>query len=207
MKDIWTEGSGARQRSWYDQPTYNNTTYYPTKHERKRQQATTIEYIEPPERYAAKHPIKTAINRGVYIAAEKAVNTCHAIPTKLLGEINQGLILATNWINTAIGAIVTLFGLIEWGYLLFAPMDITTRSHLLWMCGCSTAVVCTICILIYRYHHILNRRFDIASSLEARHHIIRSLKKTAFMMGRTLLLLYVFIVPHVAKIATQILIR
>lgn len=205
MKDIWTEGSGARQRSWYDQPPYNSTTYYPTKHERKRQQATTIEYVESPERYAANHPIKTAINRSVYAATEKAINTCHAIPTKLLGDINQGLILATKWINASIGVLVLLCGLVEWGYLLFSPMDIAIRVQLLWMCGYSTAVICTICLLIYRYHHIINRRFDIAGSLEARHHIVRSCKKTAFMMGRTLFLLYVFLIPHIAKIATEII--
>lgn len=206
MKDIWTEGSGARQRNWYDPPIHTgNHAYYPTKHERKRQQATTIEYVESPERYAAHHPIKTAINRGAYIAAEKAVQTCHAIPTPWFKDINQGLILATNWINTSIGALVVLCGVVEWIWVLFSPMEISMRAERIFQCGFMTAIIFTIGLLMYRYHHILNRRQDIASSLEVRRHIARSFKKTVLMMGQTLLILYGFLLPHIAKTAIQIL--
>lgn len=203
MKEFWTEGSSARQRSWNEQSVY--TQYYPTKYELKRQRSTTIEYVESPEQYAANHPIKTAINKSVYYVTNKAVESCHAISTAFLKDLNQGLILANRWINTAIGLLVTLCCLIEWGYILYIPMEMTMRLQELWKCGCSTAVICTICILIYRSNNILHRRYDIAGSLERRPKVVYSLKKTAFMMCKTLLLLYVFLIPHIVKIVVGML--
>lgn len=211
MRDIWTEGSSARKYDeWYrNKPNsgrQNHSCVYQHSAgtERRNAQAIAIEYIEPPERYSVKHPVKTAINKGAYAATDAVVRTCHAIPTRVISDINQGLILTTDWINTAIGAITVLLACVGWGYVLFSPMDIMVRAELLWMCGYGTAAVCTILILLYRYHQILRHRFDKAGGLRKRAKVVVSTKKTAFMLGRTLLFLYGVLIPGVAKICIAI---
>lgn len=206
MRDIWTEGSSARKRGWYDPPLHTgHAGYHPSQHERKNQKSVTVEYIQTPEYYALNHPVKHAINTHTQAAVDKTVKICNAIPTVRISEINQGMILANQWINMGIGFAVALCALIEWCWVLFAPMDIAIRAEYLWQCGFSTAIICTICILIYRYHQILHVRLNRAGGLRKRNKIISSTKKTVFMFGRTLLVLYGILVPHIAKILGAIL--
>ncbi len=209
MRDIWTEGSSARKYDeWYRKPPNSGrqsaSYYHPSAADRRRDQSIGIEYIEPPERYSAKHPVKTAINKGAYAATDVVVRTYHAIPTKVLSEVNQGLILATNWINTAIGIITALCACIAVAYTFFAPMTVEVRAGLVWTCGFGVAIACTILILLYRYHQILCNRESRAGGLRKRDKITNSLKKTIFMLGRTLLFLFGIFVPGIAKICLLI---
>ena len=209
MRNIWTEGSSARKYDeWYrtspNSGRHYTSNYHPTKYDRQQEHQASIEYVEPPEIYAAKHPVKTAINQGAYTATDAVVRTYHAIPIKILSEVNQGLILATNWINTAIGVITALVTFVAIVYTFVAPMSIETRAGLVWVCGFGVAAACTILILLYRYHHILNIRQDRAGGLRKRDKITNSLKKTIFMLGRTLLFLFGIFVPGIAKICLLI---
>ena len=197
----WTEGSSARKRGWYENPIYTGReVYHPSFHDRKQERQASIEYIEPPERYALNHPVKTAVRQGIHQTAEKVISTARAISTKRIHEINLGMILAIQWINIAIGILIAMCGFVKWGVVLFTPMTATLHAEAIWSCGFSTAIICTICILIYRHHWCLERQFDKVTGLRKRANIVRSLKKTLFMMGRTLLLLYGFIIPHIAQI-------
>ena len=203
MRDIWTEGSSARKRGWYDPPlNTGRANYHPSQRERKNQQSVTVEYIQTPEYYALNHPVKHAINTHTQAAVEKTVKICHAIPTARISEINQGMVLATKWINFAIIAIVALCALTELIWIVFTPPNIMVEY--IWMCGYNTAIACTVCILLYRYHKILDKRFDRVGSLHKRANITRSTKITIFMLLKTLGLLYWIIIPYIAKIALAI---
>ena len=205
MRDIWTEGSGARKRGWYDNPVYTGReVYHPSRYNRKQEQQATIEYIEPPERYAINHPVKTAINKHANAAIDTAVRTAHSIPTKILSDLNQGLLKATDWINVGIGAVTALISVIALCYAFFAPMDISIKPNVILSSGFLMAISCTILILLYRYHQVLQRRFHRAGSLNKRSNIVTSLKKTLFMLGRTLLFMYGIFVPGIAKICLLI---
>jgi len=197
----WTEGSSARKRGWYDNPIYTGReVYHPSFHDRKQERQASIEYIEPPERYALKHPVKTAMHRQVNKATEKVITAVQAIPTKRIQEFNLGMILATKWINLAIGTLIAICGLVEWCVVLFGPIPAEIKAEAIWSCGFSTAIICTICILIYKYHCVLERRFDKVACLRKRINIVKSLKKTIFLMARTLVLLYILIIPNIAQI-------
>ena len=197
----WTEGSSARKRGWYDNPIHTGREiYHPSFHDRKSERQASIEYIEPPERYALNHPIKTAVRRQINTVADKTVAVAQSISTKRIQEFNLGMILATKWINLAIGILIAICGLVEWCVVLFGPIPAGIKAETIWSCGFSTAIICTTCILIYRYHCVLERRFDKAACLRKRANIVKSLKKTIFLMARTLVLLYVLIIPNIAQI-------
>ena len=203
MKNIWTDGSSAR-RSWDNPYTSGNkhctSNYHPSVHDRKRDNAASVEYITPPALYDLQHPTKAAIRNATHAAVTKTTTAIHSIPTATLSICNQGLILATKWINIAIGALVALLGVFQWVAALCLPTELAEMVNAIWSCGYSTAIVCTICILIYRYHQILEHRLNRAGGLRKRSKITNSLKKTLFMFGRSLLILYGVLVPHIAEI-------
>ena len=202
MRDIWTEGSSAR-RGWYDQPlNTGHASYPPSQQERKNQQSITVEYIQTPEYYALNHPVKYTINTYTQAAVEKTVQICHTIPTARISEINQGIALATKWMNLALIAIVALCATAELVWIVLTPINILVEY--IWTGGYNTAIACTICIFLYQYQRILNKRFDRVGNLRKRAHIIRSTKITIFMFAKILILLYGIVIPHIAKIVLAI---
>lgn len=109
MKNIWTDGSSAR-RSWDNPYTNVNrhcaSNYHPSIGDRKRNQAIEIEYIESPALYELRHPVKTAVRKAADTTVTKAAIAINKIPTKVIHDINCGIILASKWMNIGMSVLV-----------------------------------------------------------------------------------------------------
>ena len=106
---IWTDGSSAR-RSWDNPHTNVNrhcaSNYHPSIGDRRRNQAIEVEYIEPPALYELRHPVKTAVHNAANATAVKATTAINRIPTKIIHDINCGIILASKWMNIGMSVLV-----------------------------------------------------------------------------------------------------
>ena len=106
---IWTDGSSAR-RSWDNPHTNVNrhcaSNYHPSIGDRKRNQAIEIEYIESPALYELRHPVKTAVRKAADATTTKAAIAINKIPTKVIHDINCGIILASKWMNIGMSVLV-----------------------------------------------------------------------------------------------------
>ncbi len=207
MKNIWTDGSSAR-RSWDNPYTNVNrhcaSNYHPSIGDRKRNQAIEIEYIESPALYELRHPVKTAVRKAADATATKAAIAINKIPTKVIHDINCGIILASKWMNIGMSVLVIGVMTIAFGYTLFAPMSVPNRITSICASGVGWAVASTIVILLMYYMRILERRFMHAEGLHKRQSVVRSFKNTILALCRTLLFLYGILVPGFAHLLMQL---
>lgn len=106
---IWTDGSSAR-RSWDNPYTNVNrhcaSNYHPSIGDRRRNQSIEVEYIESPALYELRHPVKTAVHNAANATAIKAATAINRIPTKVIHDINCGIILASKWLNIGMSVLV-----------------------------------------------------------------------------------------------------
>ena len=204
---IWTDGSSAR-RSWDNPHTNVNrhcaSNYHPSIGDRRRNQAIEVEYIEPPALYELRHPVKTAVHNAANATAIKAATAINRIPTKVIHDINCGIILASKWMNIGMSVLVMVVMTIAFGYTLFAPMSIPNRITAICSSGVGWAVASTIVILLMYYTRTLERRFMHAEGLHKRQPVVLSFKNTILALCRTLLFLYGILVPGFAHLLMQL---
>jgi len=108
MRDIWIDGSSARKREWYD-----TSTYHPTTGAIRQNKRIDIQYIEPIEQWRAKHPTRAKLQAYWCAIIYTTKHRIKSIPTQRIAIANAGMLLATQWLNYALGFILICGGMLH----------------------------------------------------------------------------------------------